>query len=80
MRHCMASYFAQIVDTGQRAPYDLILSLGATVFGTFKLAFWVPYTYDQQNTNGRETIDVKYRWSLLLAFSRWDKYMLKVMA
>jgi len=59
---------------------DLILSLGATVFGTLKRAFWVPYTYDQKNTNGREKIDGKYGRSLFLAYSRWDKYMMKVMA
>ena len=38
----------------------LILGLGGLVFGTLKHAFWVPYTYDQKNTNGRETIEGKY--------------------
>jgi hypothetical protein len=59
---------------------DLILSLGGTVFGTLKRAFWVPYTYDQKNTNGRENVDGKFGRSLFLAFSRWGKYMMKVVA
>ena len=47
----------------------LILSFGATVLGTLTRAFWVPYTYDQNNTNGGEKIDGKYGRSLYLAFS-----------
>jgi hypothetical protein len=59
---------------------SLILCLGGVVFGTLKRAWWVPFTYDQTKPNGREIIQGKYGRSCFLAFSRWKRNMLKVMA
>ena len=50
------------------------------MFGTLKRAFWVAYTYNQKNTNGRETIEGKYGRSCFLAFAWWKMNLLKVMA
>eukprot|EP00956_Cyclotella_meneghiniana_P000695 scaffold739_cov66-Cyclotella_meneghiniana.AAC.3 len=57
-----------------------ILGLAGTVFGTLKRTWWVPYTYDQKKPNGREVIQGKYGRSCFLAFSRWKRNMMKIMA
>mmetsp|Transcript_9565 Transcript_9565/g.19209 ORF Transcript_9565/g.19209 Transcript_9565/m.19209 type:complete len:431 (-) Transcript_9565:834-2126(-) len=58
----------------------LILGFGGSVFGTLMRKEWVPFTYDQRRPGKRLVIETKYGRNIFLAFGRWCRNMLKIMA